>query len=340
MSKQRRKSSLPTSCPLPLGMNSLRGGTDSSRHVLHSYVQFYVHYFGIEWNCAAHTLWQLAFFTYWAVPFLLVPHLHCALARSSFNQPLTINKGFASDFHYYQHCPGEHPCAVALHRCTSGCGRGLGEQGTARWPCGERQTPTDTEWLLPGPGTGQWLQGVEVLRALVGGIRDLTDPCRKPHQEEAQGLGRLLRTLKPCPCMRMPASWGSPEVSHNPRPSLTSLPCVLRSSPPRAVLGKDCVSSWGHRLLSPEIRYLPPTLHPAVSRELSSLSSPSCSPDPGSSLGDGKGSFPACGPDARWYAFLLFQHVVKLITLGNDFLTVLGKEKEGGKKRPLKKNEP
>lgn len=88
------------------------------------------------------------------------------------------------------------------------------------------------------------------------------------------------------------------------------------------------------------IRYLPPTLHPAVSRELSSLSSPSCSPDPGSSLGDGKGSFPACGPDAMWYAFLFFQRVVKLITLGNDFLTVLGKEKEGGKKRPLKKNEP
>lgn len=43
------------------------------------------------------------------------------------------------------------------------------------------------------------------------------------------------------------------------------------------------------------------------------------------------------------YAFIFFQHVVKFITLGNDFLTVPGKEKERGKKkkkRPLKKNEP
>lgn len=30
------------------------------------------------------------------------------------------------------------------------------------------------------------------------------------------------------------------------------------------------------------------------------------------------------------YAFLFFQHVVKFITPGNDFLTVLGKEKESG----------
>ena len=60
-------------------------------------------------------------------------------------------------------------------------------------------------------------------------------------------------------------------------------------------------------------------------------------------MGDGKGSFPARGPDAVLCAFLFFPHVVKFITPGNDFLAVLGKEKErGGKnrKRPLKKNEP
>lgn len=41
------------------------------------------------------------------------------------------------------------------------------------------------------------------------------------------------------------------------------------------------------------------------------------------------------------YAFLFLQHVVKFITPGNDFLTVLGKEKERRKKKgTLKKNEP
>ena len=45
------------------------------------------------------------------------------------------------------------------------------------------------------------------------------------------------------------------------------------------------------------------------------------------------------------YAFLFFQHVVKFITPGNDFLTVLGKEKERERKKkkktgPVKKNEP
>lgn len=41
------------------------------------------------------------------------------------------------------------------------------------------------------------------------------------------------------------------------------------------------------------------------------------------------------------YAFLFLQHVVTFITPGNDFLTVLGKEKERKKKKkPLKKNEP
>ena len=34
-----------------------------------------------------------------------------------------------------------------------------------------------------------------------------------------------------------------------------------------------------------------------------------------------------------WYAFILFQHVVKFITLSNDFLTVVGKEKERKKKK-------
>lgn len=58
-------------------------------------------------------------------------------------------------------------------------------------------------------------------------------------------------------------------------------------------------------------------------------------------MGEGKGSFPACGPDSVWFAFLFFQHVVKFITPGNDFLTVLGKEEEREKKKqPLKKNEP
>lgn len=33
------------------------------------------------------------------------------------------------------------------------------------------------------------------------------------------------------------------------------------------------------------------------------------------------------------YAFLFLQHVVKFITPGNDFLTVLGKEKERRKKK-------
>lgn len=57
--------------------------------------------------------------------------------------------------------------------------------------------------------------------------------------------------------------------------------------------------------------------------------------------GGGKGSSPASGPDSMWYAFIFFQHVVKFITLSNDFLTVVGKEKERKKKkRSLKKNEP
>ena len=63
---------------------------------------------------------------------------------------------------------------------------------------------------------------------------------------------------------------------------------------------------------------------------------PACSPDPDSSLGDGKGSFPARGPDAMLYAFLFFQHVVKFITPSNDFLTVLGKEKERERKKKKK----
>lgn len=48
----------------------------------------------------------------------------------------------------------------------------------------------------------------------------------------------------------------------------------------------------------------------------------------------GEGSSPACGPDFMRYAFIFFQHVVKFITLGNDFLTVVGKEKERKKKGP------
>lgn len=44
------------------------------------------------------------------------------------------------------------------------------------------------------------------------------------------------------------------------------------------------------------------------------------------------------------FAFLFLQHVVKFITPGNDFLTVLGKEERGRKKKkkkkPSKKNEP
>ena len=227
--------------------------------------------------------------------------------------------------------------------------------------CTDAQVDVAVDWESRGPPDGpagkgkhpQIRSGFFLVRTLVsgsrglkccvpwlGGIHDLADPLRKPHQEEAQGLGRLLRTLKPLPVREDASLLGKPRGLTQPQAQPHKPTCVLWSRHPRAVLGMDCVSSWGHRLLSPEIRYLPPTLHPAVSRELSSLSSPSCSPDPGSSLGDGKGSFPACGPDAMWYAFLFFQHVVKLITLGNDFLTVLGKEKEGGKKRPLKKNEP
>lgn len=132
---------------------------------------------------------------------------------------------------------------------------------------------------------------------------------------------------------------GEPRGFINPRSSPTTPPVIFRSSQSRAVLGTDWVSSWGHGLLSAEIQHLPPTLSPAVSRELLSLLHPSCSPDPGSSLGDGKGSFPECGLDVTWYAFLFFQPIAKFITPDNDFLAVLGKENEGGK-RPLKKNEP
>jgi hypothetical protein len=46
-----------------------------------------------------------------------------------------------------------------------------------------------------------------------------------------------------------------------------------------------------------------PTLHPPVHRGLPSLMSPTCSPDPGSSLGDGKGHSPMCDLDSMQYAF-------------------------------------
>ena len=54
----------------------------------------------------------------------------------------------------------------------------------------------------------------------------------------------------------------------------------------------------------------------------------------GSSAGrGGEGSSAACGPDSMRYAFIFFQHVVKFITLSNDFLTVVGKEKEREEKK-------
>lgn len=126
-----------------------------------------------------------------------------------------------------------------------------------------------------------------------------------------------------------------------PHASLCPLgnPPPLRSRQPRVVPGMDQGSPWGHRLLSPEIWYLLPALGPALSGELPALPSP-CSPDPGGSLGDRRAALQHV-PDSVRYAFFFLQHVVKFITPGNDFLTVLGKEREREKKkRPLKKNEP
>lgn len=114
----------------------------------------------------------------------------------------------------------------------------IGRAGTTRWTCGERQTPTDMEWLLPGPGTGQWLQGAEVLRALVGGIRDLTDPRRKPHQEEAQGLGRLLRTLKPLPMHEDASLLGKPRGLTQPQAQPHKPTLRPSEQPPQGSPGK------------------------------------------------------------------------------------------------------
>lgn len=77
--------------------------------------------------------------------------------------------------------------------CTVAQAVGLAKE---RWrppdgPEGKGTPPPDMEQLLPALGTGQWLLGVEVL--LEGRIPDLADPFRKPHQEEAQSSGHLLR---------------------------------------------------------------------------------------------------------------------------------------------------
>lgn len=122
------------------------------------------------------------------------------------------------------------------------------------------QTRRGVEPLLPGLGAGH---------PSCGGNRDLADPFRELHWEEAGSARCLLGAVQP-PHMCEDSSRFS---RGNPRPGPASPPCVLRevvhlrSSQPRAVPGTDWGSSRGHRLL-------PPTLHPVVSREPPSLSSP------------------------------------------------------------------
>lgn len=139
------------------------------------------------------------------------------------------------------------------------------------------QTPRGTDHFLLGLGTGHWLlrgapsPGWSLQEATLGRASELAGPACSGLCSSGLCVGIPLSPLG-----------GTQRSSHHPRPHSTSPPCVLRATPhlrssqPRAALGMDTEFKG--------------------TQQLPSLPSLSCSPDPGNSLGDGKGSFPACGP--------------------------------------------